>query len=127
MNQNYCNLLSADRLAATNLAAEQSVAHCEHITAHRQNIWAAVFFETPPHICYREARKIACSMGAGKLTALAAARLKHRPHDRKTASQTQLAASLTQRFEGRSGTNNVGVMSPRLQSVSHRPSVSNQQ
>ena len=55
-------------------------------------------------------------MGAGKLTALAAARLKPRPHDRKTTSQTQLAASLTQKLEGRSGTSNVGVLSPRLQS-----------
>ena len=50
--------------------------------------------------------------------------LKPRPHDRKTASQTQLAASLTQKLEGRSGTSNVGVLSPRLQS---RPSVSHQQ
>ena len=42
--------------------------------------------------------------------------LKPRPHDRKTASQTQLGASVTQKPACRSGTSNVGVLSQRLQS-----------
>ena len=36
--------------------------------------------------------------------------LKPRPHNRKTASQMQLAASLTQKLACRSGTSNVGVL-----------------
>ena len=39
--------------------------------------------------------------------AIRTSRLKPRPQDRKTASQTQLAASLTQKLACRSGTSNV--------------------